>query len=89
MIQYKGYGAEDSALSSTGGGAITSTLLCFSVMPPIYADSIKSEPQISARATAREESVCFISSGSETKKFFMGEDLILIYYSKIIFVAPI
>ena len=88
MIQYKGYGAEDSALSSTGGGAMTSTLF-LSVMPPMYADSIKREPQISATATARDDSVCLTSSGSETKKFFMGEDLILIYYSKIIFVAPI
>ena len=56
---------------------MTGTLFCFSVMPPIYADSIKSDPQMRARATAREENVCLTSSGKETKNFFMGEYLIL------------
>ena len=77
MIQYKGYVAEDSVLSSIGGGAMTCTLFSFSLMPPIYADSIKSELQMRARATASEENVCRTSSGKELKNFFMGEYLIL------------
>ena len=48
---------------------------------------IKSEPQISASEIARDEMVCFISSGREMRSCFIITSLFKTYFNKIIFCA--